>query len=89
MFDLGFRGCHFTWSNKNSLIPKARKLDRALVNEAWLDSFPDSHAFFDVPGNSDQSPCLVSVSSAAARRISRFTFFSFFTTYPDYQYSSS
>lgn len=43
-FDLGFRGYHFTWTDKSSLNPKARKLGMALVNKAWQDSFPDSNA---------------------------------------------
>lgn len=42
MMDLRFQGCSHTWTNKSSSGPITKKLDRALVNEAWLDSFPDS-----------------------------------------------
>lgn len=84
LFDLSFRGCQFTWSNKSPSNPKSRKLDRALVNEAWIDRYPNSLAVFDAPGTSDHSPCLVTISDDAPRRKTRFTFFPFFASHPDY-----
>ncbi|CAG7886739.1 unnamed protein product [Brassica rapa] len=84
VFDLSFRGCPFTWTNKSPSNPKSRKLDRALVNEAWMEVFPNSNALFDAPGSSDHSPCLITVSDSAEHRKSRFTFFSFFETHPEY-----
>lgn len=84
LFDIASRGCEFTWTNKSPTNPKARKLDRALINEKWLDCFPDSNAFFDVPGTSDHSPCLISLTASNTRRVSRFIFYSMFTTHPDY-----
>lgn len=47
LFDLEFRGCAHTWSNKCPTNTKTRKLDRALINEAWKDHFSNSSAFFD------------------------------------------
>ncbi|XP_018460019.2 uncharacterized protein LOC108830945 [Raphanus sativus] len=84
IFDLSFRGCQFTWSNKSPTNPKSRKLDRALVNEAWMDNFPNSLATFEPPGSSDHSPCLVTITDETPRRKIRFTFFSFFASHPDY-----
>lgn len=84
LFDIASRGCEFTWTNKSPINPKARKLDRALTNEKWLDCFPDSNAFFDVPGMSDHSPCLISLAASNTRRVSRFIFYSMFTTHPNY-----
>lgn len=84
IFDMAFRGCEFTWTNKSPSNPKARKLDRALINEKWLERFPDSSAFFDSPGSSDHSPCLVSLSNELTSRKSRFMFFSMFTSHPEY-----
>lgn len=84
LFDLASRGCQFTWSNKSPSSPKARKLDRALVNEVWRQNFHESNAFFDVPGCSDHPPCLVTISTSEDRRHSRFIFFNFFSTHPKY-----
>ncbi|CAA7024778.1 unnamed protein product [Microthlaspi erraticum] len=84
VFDLSFRGCHYTWSNNSLSNRKLRKLDRALVNEAWMDKYPNSNALFDAPGSSDHSPCLVSLSNNLTRRKCRFMFFNLFTSHPDY-----
>ncbi|KFK22273.1 hypothetical protein AALP_AAs69811U000200 [Arabis alpina] len=84
LFDLAPRGNFFTWTNNSPDNPKARKLDRALVNEKWQEEFPDSNAFFDVPGDSDHSPILVTLTNALGTRKSRFNFFSFFTSHPEY-----
>ncbi|CAA7055588.1 unnamed protein product [Microthlaspi erraticum] len=84
LFDLSYNGCFHTWTNKCLSILKTRKLDRGLINESWQDFFPASNAFFDVPGCSDHSPCLVTISNSVQRRVSRFTFFSFFSLRPDY-----
>lgn len=84
LFDISSRGCFFTWTNKCPLNPKSRKLDRTLINEAWQDTFLDSNAFFDVPGSSYHSPCLVTLSNYVVRRSSHFNFFTFFTLHPVY-----
>lgn len=84
LFDLSYIRCFYTRTNKSESNPKSRKLDRALVIEALQDQFPDSNAFFDVPGSSDNSPCLVSLTNATVRKKSRFHFFLFYTTHPDY-----
>ncbi|XP_013607730.1 PREDICTED: uncharacterized protein LOC106314403 [Brassica oleracea var. oleracea] len=83
IFDLAFRGCFYTWSNKSPSSPRSRKLDRALINEAWLEKFPNSLAIFDPPGSSDHSPCIVQCGNEPPRRNVRFTFFTFFTSHPD------
>ncbi|XP_010507041.1 PREDICTED: uncharacterized protein LOC104783602 [Camelina sativa] len=47
--DLTYRGCSFTWWNKRSTNPIAKKLDRILVNEDWYLKFPSSFGMFDQP----------------------------------------
>lgn len=78
-------GCFFTWSNRQPLNPIARKLDRALSNESWMETFPQLTAVFDVPGGSDHSQCIVSLTEVEYRRKTPFKFFTFFTTHPNYQ----
>lgn len=50
LYDLSYQGCFFTWTNCSPSDPKSRKLDRALINEAFQDKFPNANAVFDSPG---------------------------------------
>lgn len=81
LFNISSRGSFFMLTNKSLVNPKTRKLDRVLVNESWQEEFSESNAFFDVPGSSDHSRFLVSLTNAIGRRKSRFNFFSFFTSH--------
>ena len=61
--DLKYGGCQFTWSNKQSDgMAITTKIDRVLVNEKWIVSFPLSSANFCTRGTSDHSPMVISVS---------------------------
>lgn len=84
LFDLSGRGCFFTWTNRSPQNPIARKLDRAIINEKWMLSFPDSNAYFDAPGGSDHSPCLISLCGFSYRRKTPFKFNSFLSSHPSY-----
>lgn len=84
IFDLAYRGCLFTWYNKSVTNPKSRKLDRALVNEAWVETYPDSYAFFDSPGSSDHTPCLIHLANQLSPRKCRFVYFDMFSTHPEF-----
>lgn len=63
LFALRYSGPPFTWLNKKPSNPIAKKLDRAMVNNHWLSSFPDSAASFLSPEFSDHAPCLLNLSS--------------------------
>jgi hypothetical protein len=42
LYDLGFSGPKFTWSNKRyDLFFMQERLDRVLANSAWIDNFPN------------------------------------------------
>ena len=86
--DLRYIGEQFTWSNRryNREDFSQRKLDRALVNQEWLDKFNDSFAHFQAPGISDHSPIVVHVKSTPKKKGRAFKFYNFWTTldtYPD------
>ncbi|XP_024004985.1 uncharacterized protein LOC112082116 [Eutrema salsugineum] len=70
------RGLFYTWTYCRTEDPILNKLDRAIINDQWLSSFPDSLARFDPPGDSDHSPCLVSldgVENGSKRSFKYFT----------------
>ncbi|CAE5959305.1 unnamed protein product [Arabidopsis arenosa] len=85
LFDLTSRGVFYTWSNGQPADPVLRKLDRALINEDWLNCFPDSFAIFDPPGDSDHSPCLVNTDASVERSKKSFKYFSFLSSHPKFK----
>ncbi|XP_074314243.1 uncharacterized protein LOC141649452 [Silene latifolia] len=61
MTDIPSTGALFTWNNKQDLTTRIySRLDRFLVNQAWLDIFPDMVAHFYPEGLFDHYPCIIS-----------------------------
>lgn len=83
--DLPSRGASFTWTNERPEDPITRKLDRAVGNDALLSTFPEAFAFFDSPGDSDHSPCLVTLQPSAQGSCKCFRCFSFLSTHPSFE----
>ncbi|CAE6012165.1 unnamed protein product [Arabidopsis arenosa] len=82
--DLPSRGVFFTWSNHQQDNPIIRKLDRALANSEWFSVFPSALAVFDPPGDSDHSPCIISIDNLPGRAKKSFKYFSFLSTHHSY-----
>ena len=62
LFDLPFKGPLYTWSNRReSEQIIARKVNRVLVNDSWLATFPNSEADFTGPGISDHTPRIITL----------------------------
>ncbi|XP_028095882.1 uncharacterized protein LOC114295781 [Camellia sinensis] len=83
--DLSYGGCQFTWANKRcegAFI--ATKIDRVLVNEAWLDKFPESTATFLPAGISDHSSVVVNISVNSSSFTKPFKYFDFWSRHPDF-----
>lgn len=56
------KGPLYTWSNRgDSEQIIARKLDRVLVSDSWLATFPNSEADFTGPGLSDHTRGIVTI----------------------------
>ncbi|XP_043696965.1 uncharacterized protein LOC122647676 [Telopea speciosissima] len=83
--DLRWTGFPLTWSNKragNSRI--ACKLDRVLVNEEWLTSFPSSHASFENLGISDHSPISLAIQPFTSFGPKPFKYFDMWSSHPTF-----
>ncbi|XP_028063034.1 uncharacterized protein LOC114266352 [Camellia sinensis] len=83
--DLSYGGCQFTWANKwgdGAYI--ATKIDRLLVNESWLDQFPESTASFLPPGISDHSPTVINISVTRCSFKKPFKCFDFWSQHPEF-----
>jgi hypothetical protein len=60
LYDLGFSGPKFTWSNKrHDEYFTQERLDRAMANSAWIDVFPRNHVEVVAACNSDHLPLFV------------------------------
>ena len=58
--DLEFSGIRNTWTNfRDGGYRISEKLDRVLVNDAWIDAFPSARALFDSSNVSYHSPTRV------------------------------
>lgn len=66
--DIQSHGCEFTWTKKKSLATLVwSKLDRAILNDAWMHSFPASTAAFMPAGISDHSPIVVTIYNGSTK----------------------
>ncbi|GKV14107.1 hypothetical protein SLEP1_g25024 [Rubroshorea leprosula] len=67
-----------TWSNKRFQGLIAKKLDRLMVNEAWVDAYPNTKARFLAPRCSDHNIGFVEIATPiGGTRRKPFKFFSF------------
>ncbi|XP_074266935.1 uncharacterized protein LOC141590228 [Silene latifolia] len=82
--DLHSTGCEMTWTNKQDIDSIVwSKLDRALANSSWLNTFPGTCVSFLPSGISDHSPVLVNVFED--KHIgSRFSFLNSWVKHPAY-----
>lgn len=75
VFDHHFSGSMFTWSNKHSVRFLERKLDRVLINSAWLNHFPKSSVQFLPPEVSDHCLSYLQLQSTTSSPPKPFKFY--------------
>lgn len=77
VMDLPYTCALFTWWNKRLEVPIGKKLDRALVNQSWLNRYPLSLAYFEAGENSDHARCLILLARALNEARKPFRFFNY------------
>ncbi|KAL0294831.1 UNVERIFIED_CONTAM: hypothetical protein Sangu_3209700 [Sesamum angustifolium] len=61
LVQLPVSGCPYTWHNcSEGMRSLWKRLDRMLVNTAWLDAWPNSSYICALPSTSDHSPLILS-----------------------------
>jgi hypothetical protein len=88
LFDLGFSGPAYTWSNKRfSSKPTFERLDRCLVNAEWCDVYPISNVY-NMPlihSLSDHAAILLSTDGPVRKIKKRFKFENWWLKEYDFQ----
>ncbi|XP_020259679.1 uncharacterized protein LOC109836222 [Asparagus officinalis] len=75
-------GSFFTWNNKQDHATRVWcRLDRALVNDSWIQIHNSSHVEFLLPNFSDHSPAVVSIYEDDLQRKKPFKFFKMWTNH--------
>ncbi|KAL4304364.1 hypothetical protein GQ457_10G028210 [Hibiscus cannabinus] len=74
----------YTWCNHREEAPLSRKLDRCLVNQAWLDAFVDATVEFLPPNCSDHCPCFLRMRATSYKPPRPFKFFNFWVEHDDF-----
>ncbi|KAG7547838.1 Reverse transcriptase domain [Arabidopsis suecica] len=82
--DLVYSGNTFTWWNKSSTTPVAKKIDRILVNDCWTAMFPSAFAVFGEPDFSDHACCGVVLRDDSQRTRRPFRFFNYLLHNPHF-----
>ncbi|XP_020254066.1 uncharacterized protein LOC109831138 [Asparagus officinalis] len=78
-------GCFFTWNNKQEANSRVwSRLDRTLVNDAWINLYNSSHVEYLLPNCSDHSPALVSIYDECVQGKKPFKFFNMWSKHDDY-----
>ncbi|XP_074288741.1 uncharacterized protein LOC141613898 [Silene latifolia] len=79
-------GALYTWNNKQCPADRIySRLDRFLMNQDWLNDYPDMVAHFLPEGNFDHTPCLVQQDSQEGTRSRPFKYFNMWSQSPNFK----
>ncbi|XP_062114042.1 uncharacterized protein LOC133825062 [Humulus lupulus] len=79
-------GSYFTWTNNQDGLERIySKIDHALIDEDWLDVFPQSVAVFQWEVVSDHCSCTVSNISLKSMGTKLFRYYNFWSNHPDFK----
>lgn len=60
--NMSSHGPLYTWWNKREADPIMKKLDRVMVNDVWLQAFPQAYSVFEAGGCSDHAHCRINLN---------------------------
>ncbi|KAH0674028.1 hypothetical protein KY284_025115 [Solanum tuberosum] len=85
LIDLGFSGQKFTWSNSRGIQQRVwKRLDRALVTDAWLEKMPQTTITHLPSVGSDHCPLLMEMNAREDDHIKYFKFLNCWTDQPNF-----
>ncbi|WMV13660.1 hypothetical protein MTR67_007045, partial [Solanum verrucosum] len=85
LMDLGFNGPKFTWSNQRGINFRIwKRLDRAMVNDKWLQHMPHTSITHLPSVGSDHCPLLMEMNTRAENHIKYFKFLNFWADQPSF-----
>ncbi|XP_074266929.1 uncharacterized protein LOC141590221 [Silene latifolia] len=79
-------GAYYTWNNKQP--PETRvysRLDSFVVNQDWMQAFPNMVANFLPEGHFDHTPCLVSMNNKSTTKSRPFKYFNMWSLAPGFK----
>ncbi|XP_048493226.1 uncharacterized protein LOC125493756 [Beta vulgaris subsp. vulgaris] len=73
-------GPFFTWSNKQEGCDRVfSRIDRVVVNEKWMEQYPNAETLFLPENISDHCPCLIKLDKRVINKPKPFRFFNMWT----------
>lgn len=75
-------GPQFTWCNRQEDGLICKKLDHVMVNDAWLQKYPQSHCTFEARGCSDHLRCQIKIKAPITKPRKPFKFTNALATFP-------
>ncbi|XP_062118934.1 uncharacterized protein LOC133832635 [Humulus lupulus] len=83
--DVKYSGNFYTWSNKQQGTDKIySKIDRVMVNQAWMDKFPNAEAIFHNEGLFDHTPAVLTVHPDIPSGKKPFKYYRMWSSHPQY-----
>ncbi|KAK4707386.1 hypothetical protein R3W88_033075 [Solanum pinnatisectum] len=85
LLDLGFNGPRFTWSNQRGINSRIwKRLDRAMVNDRWLQDIPHTNITHLPSVGSDHCPFLMEIQARPHDYIKYFRFLNYWADQPSF-----
>ncbi|XP_074265880.1 uncharacterized protein LOC141588331 [Silene latifolia] len=86
VMDCPATGSLFTWCNKHEPATRVySRLDRVLVNQKWLQDYPQAYAFFYCEGIFNHCPCVVQSKLVGGKKKRSFKYFNMWSKSVDFQ----